>query len=150
MADLKKFDPTKVNRNKPLAWDAAQKPPKAVYTSDLMNDDGTINTGSATKYAVPTDAIVFLTVADLDLPYRESAKSALEYHARESNMAPNDLMWKLVIQDAMQDKSNETLRALRPVTDKARERAFGTVEKMLRDMGLTEDQVKSKLAGLKS
>lgn len=148
MADLKKFDPTKVNRNKPLAWDAAQKPPKAVYTSDLVNDDGSVNAEACAKFSVAPASVGYLTVVDLDGHYRGSAKEALEFHARESNMTSNDLMWKLVIQDAMQDKSNETLRAIRPVTDKARERAFGTVEKMLRDIGLTDEQVKAKLAVL--
>ena len=148
----KTFDLKAVKRNKCLAWDVAANKGKggAIVTADLLNDDGSVNEAEAKRFAVaPADA-VYLTPADLAEPYRQGYKQALEFHAKESEMSAQDMVYKLVVMDAMQDLANASVAAHRPVTDKARERAESTLRKVLEAQGKTEAEITAVLAVLAS
>ena len=144
----KTFDLKAVKRNKCLAWDVAANKGKggAIVTADLLNDDGSVNEAEAKRFAVaPADA-VYLTPADLAEPYRQGYKQALEFHAKESEMTAQDMVYKLVVMDAMQDLANASVAAHRPVTDKAKDRAESTVRKIAEAQGVTPEKLAEILA----
>lgn len=149
---LKTFDLKNVKRNKCLAWDATANKGKggAVVTADLLNDDGTVNETEAKAASVAVADVAYLTPADLPEPYRQGYKQALEFHAKESNMTPQDTLYRLIIMDAMQDLANASVAAHRPVTDKARERAESTLRKVLEAQGKSEAEITAVLAMLVS
>lgn len=148
---LEKFDLAKVQRNKCLAWDATANKGKGagVYTNDLLNDDGSVNAELAKRYSVDPKAVVFLTAADLAPVYRESAKAALAAAAKEANMTNDDYVWSLVIGDIMQGLANNSVKAHRPVTDRAKDRATSTLRKVLEAQGKSAQEIDALLAALK-
>ena len=148
----KTFDLKAVKRNKCLAWDATANKGKggAVVTADLLNDDNTINEAEAARVAVKPADVIYLTPADLPEPYRQGDKQALEFHAKENEMTAQDMVYKLVVMDAMQDLANASVAAHRPVTSKARERMESTFRKLMEGQGKTEAEITAVLAVLES
>ena len=148
----KSFDLKAVKRNKCLAWDPTANKGKggAVVTADLLNDDNTVNEPEAARVGVKAADVIYLTPVDLAEPYRQGYKQALEFHAKENEMTAQDMVYKLVVMDAMQDLANASVAAHRPVTDKARERAESTLRKVLEAQGKSEAEITAVLAVLAS
>lgn len=149
---IEKFEIDKVTRNKCLAWDPKGNNGKGsgVYTNDLLNADGSVNTTLAQAYGVDPKAVVYLTVADLPAVYRESAKAALAAAAKEAKMSNDDYVWSLVISDQMQGLANDSVKGHRPVTDRAKDRAASTLRKVLEASGKSAAEIDAVLAALKS
>lgn len=155
MADKVKFDPKKVQRNKCLAWDAKANQGKGagVYTGDLLNDDGTVNTDKARAFGVDPAAVVYLTPSDIPTKYlhdgKLTAKSALQAYTADGNYATaDDAILDLIVASVMQDLANASVKAHRPVTDKAVSRATSTLRKVLAAQGKTDAEIDAVLAAL--
>ena len=154
---MDKFDLTKVTRNKCLGWvpkgsklpDGSVSKGQAIITSMLVNDDDSVNAELAREHGIDPKLVVYLTPSDLNPAYAAGVKSALEYHAKECDMSKDDLVYKLIIADAMQDAANKSVGAFRPVTDKAKERAYSTMVKLLEASGKTKEQIEAALIALK-
>lgn len=142
MAKPRTFDPRAVQRNRALGWDAQRG--KAILTSDVVDDDGSLNTPKCEAYGIEPSSVSYLTIVDLDAPYAEGWKQALQAHATATGYSPNDLVWKLVVADAMQDLANRSVAEHRPVTDKALERGIST---MMKITGKSREEVE-RLMGL--
>ena len=143
MAKQKAFSPKDVQRNRALGWDAAEK--KAVLTSDLMLEDGeTVDVAKCETLKINPKSVAYLTTGDLPPAYSENWKTALTAHAAATGYPANDLTWKLVIADAMQDAANKSVAEFRPITDKAMERASST---MVRTTGKSRAEV-ARLVGI--
>lgn len=167
------FDLRSFSRNRCVGWVRSEQAKaagmkdvpgvgKGVYSGDLTDDDGNV---SPARIKVYTDAGVAIdpadvrpiTVNDLPAPYSHSAKSALEAYVDEWNrdakpdekITANELMWRLVLNARLQDEANETVKRHRPVTDKAKERAYSTLVKAMRDTGKTQEQIDIVLSSLK-
>lgn len=152
MADkLVKFDVTKVTRNKCLAWDPKGNAGKGsgVYTNDVVDDKGNVVPAECAKYGIDPATVGYITAADMPAPMRESAKAAVAYAAKESNMTVDDYIWSLAVADIMQGLANDSVKAHRPVTDKAKDRAAGTLRKVLEAQGKSKAEIDALLAALK-
>lgn len=152
MAETKivKFDLAKVTRNKCLAWDPKGNSGKGsgVYTNDLLNDDGTVNADACKAHSVDIASVVYLTPNDLLPVYRESAKAALTAAAKDSSMSNDDYVWSLVIADQMQVLANDSVKAHRPVTDRAKDRALSTLTKVFKAQGKSDQEIASLLKAM--
>lgn len=146
-----KFDPTKVQRNKCLAWDPKGNAGKGagVYTSDLLNDDGSVNVEECKRYGVDPASVSYITFADLDEHYRKGPREAVAHAAKLAKMTTDDYIYSLVISDAMQDAANASVKAHRPVTDRAKDRAASTLRKVLEAQGKSAQEIDALLAALK-
>lgn len=154
---MEKFELSKVTRNKCIGWaakgsklpDGSVSKGQALITSMFMNDDDTVNVSKAAEYSLKPEQVVYLTPADLNPAYTQGVKAAMEYHAKECDMSKDDLVYKLIVADAMQDAANKSVAAFRPVTDKAKERAYSTMVKLLEASGKTKEQIEAALIALK-
>ena len=141
-----KFDPKKLLRNRCVGWDPKEK--KARWSGDYQNEDGSVNAEACKRDGIEPGAIVPISVADLPPAYAQSAKTALEAHAKEAEMDGNDLVWKLVLEDAMQKLVNRSVNQNRPVTDKAKDRAISTLRKILEAQGKSGAEIDAALKAL--
>lgn len=145
-----KFNAKEVRRNRCLAWDPKANGGKGagVYTSDLVDDKGNVHAPTCDRFGVAVTAVTYITLDDLNAAYAKGAQAALAFHAKDCDLTPDDLVYKLVLADAMQDAANKSVRDVRPVTDKAKERATHTLRKILEAQGKTPVEITTLLAAL--
>lgn len=145
---LKKFDVTKVKRERCIKWDPTLNSGKggALTTSDFLDEDKSVNTEACAKHGVSTTDVKFLTVADLAPPFSVSAKAALAHAAGEAEMSADDYVWKLVIADAMQDAYNASVRSVKVPSDKTVDRTKVNLITILRGQGKSETEIAAVLA----
>jgi|SRR3990167_7538020 len=148
---MKVFSIKETRRNKCLAWDPKANGGKGagVYTSDVTDSEtGKVLPELCQKFGIAEADVRWLTADDLPSEYRVSAKEALRFHAKEAEMSADDTIWSLVVTSAMQTLANDSVRSVRPVTDKAKERATATLRKVLEAQGKTSAEVNAVLAAL--
>lgn len=150
---IEAFDPKSVQRERALAWNEKANGGKggAITTSDLMNDDSSVNETKCKEWSVSPARVTFITVADLGEPYTHGAsriQDIVKHAAADAGYSPNDYVLSLVLKDAMQTAYNASVRAIRPVTDRAKERASNTLRTVLRAQGKTEAEINAVLAAL--
>lgn len=163
MADVKNADAKHVpfkleemTRNKTVGWDPKANKGKggAVGTSDLMDDDGkTVNVEKCKAFGVNPDTVRFITVADLPPDYAKGPDHALralakEWTTKDVVWTMQDVVYFLVLQSRLQDAANESLKAHRPVSDKAKDRASSTIIRELRKQGKSIDEVRAMLSAM--
>ena len=140
-----KFDPKDYVRKRPVAWDGDEN--KAVYHDDLVKD-GKVDEGECKTLGVAPGSVRPFTFADLGADYGTLA-GAVKAHVKATAAASaDDLIYSLIVEDAMQREINGLVSALRPVTDKAALRATGVLVKMLRDQGKSEAEISAALSAL--
>ena len=161
------FKLTDLQRNRTLAWDKAgnKGAGKAVTTSDLMKDDGvTPDPELCAKYGVDPKAVTYLTIDDLPEAFRKSATDAVRALAAEWSQGakdadgkpvkwtPDEVAWYLVIQSRLQDAANASIKAHRPVSDKALDKAVFTIIRNLKGQGKTQQEIASflKMGGMEA
>jgi len=147
---VERFKPESLRRNKCLAWDAAGNKGKGagVYTSDLINDDETVNVEAASKWGLKPQEVVFLTVKDLPREYHGDVKQAVIAYAREQEMTQEDAVLDLVLSAMLQKAANKSVAALRPTTDRSKDRALSTLRKVLAEQGKSDAQITAALQAL--
>ena len=144
---MEKYDPKTVRRNRALAWDYKNRKP--VYTSDLMDEGtGKVLPDLCVPYGVKPAEVVYLTVLDLPQAYRDGVKSAMTAWAKEVDMTPDDAAWALCVAAAMQRLANDSVRLVRPVTDKAKDRAASVLRKVFEAQGKSADEIDKMLEAL--
>ena len=140
-----KFDPKDYVRKRPVAWDGDEN--KAIYHDDLMSD-GKVNEGECKTFGVALGSVRSFTFADLGVDYGTLA-GAIKAHVKATAAASaDDLIYSLIVEDAMQREINGLVSTLRPVTDKAASRATSVLVKMLRDQGKSEAEISAALSAL--
>jgi len=140
-----KFDPKDYVRKRPVAWDGDEN--KAIYHDDLMSD-GKVNEGECKTLGVEPSSVRPFTFADLGVDYGTLA-GAVKAHVKATAAASaDDLIYSLIVEDAMQREINGLVSTLRPVTDKAASRATSVLVKMLRDQGKSEAEISAALSAL--
>ena len=140
-----KFDPKDYVRKRPVAWDGDEN--KAIYHDDLMSD-GKVNEGECKTLGVAPGSVRPFEFADLGADYGTLA-GAVKAHVRATAAASaDDLIYSLIVEDAMQREINGLVSTLRPVTDKAALRATSVLVKMLRDQGKSEAEIGAALSAL--
>lgn len=143
------IDLTTYSRNRCVAWNTAEK--KGVYSNDLLDDAGKPDPAKCALYGVDVAVVKPITVADLPDAYASGATAALAALASEWNMTPDDVTWHLVLNARLQDEANETVKAHRPVSDKAKERAYTTMVKSLAAAhGINEAEAAKRFADVLS
>ena len=147
------FDPKGVRRERALAWDPKANAGKggAVVTSDLTDADGRPVDAECSKWNVDPRKVTYLTVADLGEPYTLGSariQDIVKHAAANAGYSPNDYVLSLILKDAMQDAYNESVRVVRPVTDRAKERASNTLRSVLKAQGRSEAEIAQVLAAL--
>lgn len=141
-----KFNPTEYSRKRPVAWNTEEN--KAIYHDDLMDADGKVNDGEAKAVGLAPGEVRPFTFADLGPEYGTLQK-AVAAHVKETAAASaDDLIYSLIVEDAMQRRINALVSALRPVTDKAATRATNVLVKMLRDQGKSDAEITAALSAL--
>ena len=140
-----KFDPKDYVRKRPVAWDGDEN--KAIYHDDLMSD-GKVNEGECKALGVAPGSVRPFEFADLGADYGTLA-GAVKAHVKATAAASaDDLIYSLIVEDAMQREINGLVSTLRPVTDKAASRATSVLVKMLRDQGKSEAEISAALSAL--
>ena len=140
-----KFDPKDYVRKRPVAWNGDEN--KAVYHDDLVKD-GKVDEGECKTLGVAPGSVRPFTFADLGADYGTLA-GAVKAHVRATAAASaDDLIYSLIVEDAMQREFNGLVSTLRPVTDKAASRATNVLVKMLRDQGKSEAEISAALSAL--
>ena len=140
-----KFDPKDYSRKRPVAWNGDEN--KAVYHDDLVKD-GKVDEGECKTFGVAPGSVRPFTFADLGVDYGTLA-GAVKAHVKATAAASaDDLIYSLIVEDAMQREINGLVSALRPVTDKAALRATSVLVKMLRDQGKSEAEISAALSAL--
>ena len=140
-----KFDPKDYVRKRPVAWDGDEN--KAIYHDDLVKD-GKVDEGECKTLGVAPGSVRPFTFADLGADYGTLA-GAVKAHVKATAAASaDDLIYSLIVEDAMQREINGLVSTLRPVTDKAALRATSVLVKMLRDQGKSEAEIGAALSAL--
>ena len=140
-----KFDPKDYTRRRPVAWNGDEN--KAIYHDDLVKD-GRVDEGECKALGVAPDSVRPFEFADLGADYGKLA-GAVKAHVKATAAASaDDLIYSLIVEDAMQREINGLVSTLRPVTDKAASRATSVLVKMLRDQGKSEAEISAALSAL--
>lgn len=63
-------------------------------------------------------------------------------------MSNDDYVWSLVIADQMQVLANDSVKAHRPVTDRAKDRALSTLTKVFKAQGKSDQEIASLLKAM--
>ena len=157
------FKMGEIKRNRTLAWDKTKNKGAggAVTTSDLLDESGNVDAALCSKYGVKPEAVTFITVADLPEAFRKGPKEALAALATEWSVGKNEdgspVKWTpdevahfLVLGSRMQDAANASIKAKRPVSDKALDKAVNVVIKSLKSQGKSQAEVASflKMGGM--
>ena len=157
------FKMSEIKRNRTLAWDKTRNKGAggAVTTSDLMDDNGNVDNAACAKYGIDPKTVTFITVNDLPEAYRKGPKEALAALAAEWSTGKDDdgnlVKWTpdevshfLVLGSRMQDAANASIKAKRPVSDKALDKAVNVVIKSLKSQGKSQAEVASflKMGGM--
>ena len=141
-----KFDSKDYSRKRPVAWNGDEN--KAVYHDDLLMSDGKVDEGKCKTLGVAPGSVRPFTFADLGVDYGTLA-GAVKAHVKATAAASaDDLIYSLIVEDAMQREINGLVSTLRPVTDKAASRATNVLVKMLRDQGKSEAEISAALSAL--
>ena len=130
---------------------------KGIYSNELTDDSGNVNAERCALFNIDPADVRSITVDDLPKEYGTSAKAALAAYVAEWNVGVKDasehitadeLVWRLILNARMQDEANETVKRHRPVTDKAKERAFSTIVKALKSKGKSDAEIAAALEAL--
>jgi len=110
--------------------------------------DGKVDEGECKTLGVAPGSVRPFTFADLGADYGTLA-GAVKAHVKATAAASaDDLIYSLIVEDAMQREINGLVSTLRPVTDKAASRATSVLVKMLRDQGKSEAEISAALSAL--
>jgi len=124
-----------------------------IYTKDLLDDKGNVNTAACAAAGIQPASVTLITVNDLPADFANGPKAALtklatEWSTDKVKWTPDEVAHYLAINARLQDEANESVKRHRPVTDKALDRAKSTLTKMLRASGKSDADIAKALAAL--
>ena len=141
-----KFDSAEYARKRPVAWNAEEG--KAIYHDDLLGKDGKVAEGECKALGIDPGSVRPFTFADLGADYSTLAKAVATAVKVNGAASADDLIYSLIVEDAMQRQINAMVSAIRPVTDKAATRATNVLIKVLREKGKSDAEINAALSAL--
>ena len=138
-----KFDPKDYVRKRPVAWDGDEN--KAIYHDDLVKD-GKVDEGECKALGVAPDSVRPFEFADLGADYA-TLERAIKAHVKATAAASaDDLIYSLIVEDAMQRAINWLVSKVRPNNVVAR--ATGILAKLMKEQGKSEQEIAAAFAAL--
>ena len=139
-----KFDPRDYVRKRPVAWNGDEN--KAIYHDDLLMSDGKVNEGECKALGVAPDSVRPFEFADLGADYATLERAVKAHTKATAAASADDLIYSLIVEDAMQREINWLVSKVRPNNVVAR--ATNILAKLMKEQGKSEQEIAAAFAAL--